>query len=94
MGTCRRYRHSPSAWPVSGDAYRSEPLSTKKQCHIHILSPYFCSFCCRPITVMHMTISSEKCHQAFLIIHNFCYYKLFVLYMDCVINSNSGMLGM
>ena len=26
--------------PVSGDAYRSEPLSTKKQCHImHILCP-------------------------------------------------------
>ena len=28
----------PSARPVSGDAYRSEPLSTKKQCHMHILS--------------------------------------------------------
>ena len=23
--------------PVSGEAYRSEPFSTKKQCHMHIL---------------------------------------------------------
>ena len=38
-----------------------------------------------------MTILSEKCHQAFLIIYTFCYFKFLVLYMDCVINSNSGM---
>ena len=40
-----------------------------------------------------MTISSEKCRQAVLIIYTFCYFK-FLLYMDCVINSIPGMLDM
>ena len=39
LNICRRNRHSSSARPVSGDAYRSEPLSTKNQCHMHILLP-------------------------------------------------------
>ena len=41
-----------------------------------------------------MTISSEKCRQAVLIIYTFCYFKFLVLYMDCVTNTSSGMLDM
>ena len=44
--------------------------------------------------VICMTISSEKYRQTFLIIYTFWYFKYIVLYMDCVINSNSGMFDM
>ena len=39
-----------------------------------------------------MTISADKCHQAFLIIYTLCYFNFFGLYMDCVSIPTPGCL--
>ena len=42
IGTRRQIQAEPKASACIGDKYQSEPLSTKKQCHMHfIVRPFY-----------------------------------------------------